>query len=259
MESIPLVQSFTVQTEVGNSSHARVVIEPCYLGYGITLGNALRRVLLSSIPGAAPDAVKIRGINHEFSTIPHVKEDVVEIILNLKSLRVTMHSEERTELKLHVSGKKKVTAKDISCPSDVEITNPDLYLFTTTDEEANVEMTIWVKPGRGYEPVEEKDKLDFELGVIALDSRFSPVKNVALLTENVRVGDRTDFERVILDIVTDGTLTPEAAVRQATGMLVEQFQAVASLSTTEATFEAPVEELVGLQEKPKKKAKKKSE
>lgn len=257
MESIPLVSSFQVQSESGSPAHARVVIEPCYPGYGITLGNALRRVLLSSIPGAAPDAVKIRGVSHEFSTIPHVREDVVEIIMNLKSLRVAMHSEERTELKLHVTGKKKVTAKDINCPSDVEITNPNLYLFTTTDDEAVVEITIWVKPGRGYEPVEEKDKRDFELGVIALDSRFSPVKNVALLTENVRVGDRTDFERVVLDVVTDGTMTPEAAVRQSISMLIEQFQAVANQTTTESTFEAPVEELATSDEKTKKKAKKK--
>jgi len=185
-----------------------LTVEPCTPGYGTTLGNALRRVLLSSLSGAAVTSVKIRGADHEFSTLPHVKEDVLEIILNLKALRVKLFAEEPVKLLLSVKGEKTVTAADFSKNADVEIVNPDLVLATLTDKQATMEMEITISPGRGYRSTEDRQKEKLDLGVIGIDAFFSPVMNVSYQVEATRVGEKTDYDKLILNIETDGTLDP---------------------------------------------------
>lgn len=215
-------------------------IEGLYPGYGLTLGNALRRVLLSSLSGVAVTLVKIKGVNHEFSTIPHVIEDVVEIMLNLKRLRFKMYSEEPQILHLKTTGEKKVTAKSIECPSQVELVNPELHVATLTDKKADLEMEIQVERGFGYAPVEQRKKGKLEIGAIAVDAIFTPVRKVNYEVENMRVGDRTDYNRLLLDVETDGTVTPSEAFEAAAQILVEQFQVFAG--TREKSEEAPKKE-----------------
>lgn len=223
----PLLLPGKIAFEAGAKPHeGRVVIEPCYFGYGTTLGNALRRVLLSSLPGAAVVAVKIKGATHEFSALPGIKEDVVEILLNLKQLRLRVHTSEEVRLSLSASGEKKIKAKDIEALSDVEIVNPKLHLATLTDAGASLEMEIFVSQGRGYVPVEAQDKRRLELGTIAVDSIFTPVVNVGYRVEYVRVGEITNFERLALTVETDGTISPQQAVRDATEILLDHFNLV---------------------------------
>ena len=211
----------------GDSANSgRVTIEPLYIGYGMTLGNSLRRVLLSSLPGAAVIGVKIKGADHEFMALPNIKEDVLEIILNLKELRLKVHSDEEIKLKLSVSGKKEVTAKDIEKNSDVEIINTDLKLAEVTDAKGSLEMEIMVSAGRGYRLTESNKKEAKELGYLELDSVFSPVTAVSLKVENVRVGKMTNWDKLILDITTDGTMTFEEAFNDSVGILVNQFSAL---------------------------------
>lgn len=198
-------------------------IEPLFPGYGTTIGNALRRVLLSSLPGAAVVAVKIKGVDHEFSTIPDVKEDVVEIILNLKKLRMKVHSDKPVKLTVKKEGKGKVTAKDIEVPSEVEISTKDLEIANLTSDKAKFDMEITAQAGRGYVPVEQREKEKLEIGTIAVDAIFSPIRSVSFQVENIRVGQMTDYEKITMRIRTDGTLTPKEAVDQAASILVDHF------------------------------------
>lgn len=225
MEKLLLPATFKIE-ETGQPNEARIVVEPCYHGYGTTLGNALRRVLLSSLPGAAVTAVKIKGAPHEFTTIENVKEDGVEIILNLKKLRLRVFSPEPVRLLLEAKGEGEVTAAQIQVTSDVEIVNPDLCLATLTHKNAKLEMEIFVSQGRGYVPVEEKDQKKWELGTIAVDSIFTPVLNVGYKVEFVRVGEITDFEKLVLTIETDGTIQPANALLQATEILLDHFNLI---------------------------------
>lgn len=225
MEKLLLPSSFKVE-ETGKPNEARIIIEPCFHGYGTTLGNAFRRVLLSSLPGAAVTAVKIRSGSHEFSTIEHVQEDMVEIILNLKQLRLRVFSPETVKLTLEAKGEGEVTAAQIVVTSDVEIINPDLHLATLTHKQAKLEMEIFVEQGRGYVPVEEKDRKKLDFGTIAIDSIFTPVLNVGYKVDLVRVGEITNFEKVILTIETDGTMTPVKAIIQATEILLDHFNLI---------------------------------
>jgi len=207
-------------------NQSSVEIEPFYPGYGMTVGNSMRRVLLSSLDGAAVIGVKIEGVTHEFSTISHIKEDVLEIIMNLKELRLKLFSEEDIKIELDVAGKKQVTAGDIKADSQVEIVNPELVLANITDMAGSLKMEISVGRGRGYRPVEslvEKDKKN-EIGYIEMDSVFSPVLSAGLKVENVRVGKMTNWDKLIIDITTDGTITPEEAFQGATDILVDQFK-----------------------------------
>lgn len=222
MEEITLPSKIEIKAKAGHQ--AEVIIEPCYPGYGTTLGNALRRILLSSLPGAAVTAVKIKGVQHEFSTIDYVKEDVVEIILNLKLLRLKIFSDEPQLLKLKVKGEKDITAGDFESNSEVEIVNPKLPLVTLTDKNAEFEMEVWVARGRGYVPVEGREKEKMELGMIAIDSIFTPVKNVNFQVENVRVGQMTNYDRLILEISTDGTISPPEALKMSAKILVDHFK-----------------------------------
>jgi len=201
-------------------------IEGLYPGYGVTIGNALRRVLLSSLQGAAITEVKIKGAPHEFSTIPYVKEDAVEISLNLKQLRLKVFSEEPVRLELKAKGEKKVTAKDIKTTSDVEIVNPELVIATLTNKEAEFDMEILVSQGRGYIPTESREKENVEIDMIIIDAIFTPIKNVGIKIENIRVGQMTNYENLILNIETDGSLTPQEALNQANQILIDHFQFV---------------------------------
>lgn len=224
METVPKPSS--ILTESLGEHHARIVISPCYPGYGTTLGNALRRVLLSSLSGAAITAVKIKGVEHEFSTIPHTKQDVVEIILNLKGLRLKVHSDEPQELVLKVKGEKTVTGADFEKNGQVEVMNTDMVICELTDKAADFEMKLRVGTGRGYVPVEAREKEKMEVGFIAMDSIYTPVRNVNFKIEHVRVGQMTNFDKLILDVLTDGTLEPEEACKQSTEILMDQFSAV---------------------------------
>jgi len=211
-----------------------LVMEPFFHGYGHTVGNALRRVLLSSLQGAAVTAVKIKGGSHEFQALPNVKEDVLEIILNLKQLRLKVFSDEPVKLTLHAKGEKKVTGKDIEANSDVEVANPGLHIATLTDKSAELEMEITVAKGRGYVPTEERGKDRGELGTIAVDALYSPIRSVGYRVEDVRVGQITNYDKLTLTIETDGTVDADEAIRQSAKILIDHFALLATVNAGEA-------------------------
>jgi len=212
-------------SESGNK--AAFAVEPLYTGYGMTLGNSLRRVLLSSLGGAAITAVKIDGVTHEFSTIGGVKEDVVEIIMNLKKVRFRVFADEPQILSLAASGKGAVTAEAIKTNAAVEVVNPDQLIATVDGAKTKLNMEIRVEQGRGYVPVEEREHEKLEINMIAIDALYSPIQRVRYNVENTRVGQMTDLDRLVVEIETDGTVTPADAIKQAAEILVEHFQVVA--------------------------------
>jgi len=218
-------------------------VGPLYPGYGSTLGNALRRILLSSLEGAAVDSVEITGVEHEFSTIPHVKEDVIAIILNLKQLRFDLQADS-AELTLKVSGKKQVTGADFAKNADCSVLSTDMPIATIEDG-GTLEMRIRVVRGRGYEPVERKTEREKVIGRITVDSIFSPVIAVAYRVESARVGQMTNYDSLVLDITTDGSITPANALNQAARILTEQAAAIAGASVEEIVGDMmnPVEEV----------------
>lgn len=211
-----------------NDREGIVTVEPCYPGYGTTLGNSLRRVLLSSLPGAAVVSVKIKGVDHEFMSLPHVKEDVLDIILNLKQLRLKIFSESDEEIKLELNahGAKEIKAGDITKNSEVEIVNPDLVLAHITDMAGSLNMEIYVSRGRGYRSIESIEEKKHEIGYIDMDSIFSPVIAVSISVDNMRVGKMTNWDRLTLNITTDGTITPQQAFEDSVKILVGQFSAL---------------------------------
>lgn len=222
MENILLPNRFSVEaTEKPNV--ATLTLEPCYFGYGTTVGNALRRVLLSSLPGAAVTAIKIKGATHEFQAVNNVKEDVLQIILNLKNLRLKSFSDQPIKLRLRVKGEKIVTAADFEPNADVEIVNPELVIATLTDGKADFDLEAMVERGRGYSATEERKEKSDELGMIAIDALFSPVRNVGYCVENTRVGDVTNYDKLVMNIETDGTVDPKDAVEQAVKILLDYF------------------------------------
>lgn len=200
-----------------------VIIEPCYFGYGTTLGNALRRVLLSSLEGAAVTAVKIDGVSHEFSAMENVQEDIIELLLNMKQLRLKVFADEPVRMTLEVSGKREVTAHDIVPQSDVEIVNPDLHIASLTADGARLRMEIFAQRGRGYVATEVKGGQHHELGVMAIDAAYTPVRNVGFRVENARVGEITNYDRLHLTVETDGTISPQEAVARAAKTLIDHF------------------------------------
>ena len=191
--------------------YGKFVVEPLERGYGVTLGNSLRRILLSSLPGAAVTSVRIDGILHEFSTIPGVKEDVTEIILNLKKLAISLHGDDKKRAMINVTGPCEVTGADIIADQDLEIINPDLHIATLEDN-ATLVMEINIATGRGYVPAEQNKDENTPIAVIPVDSIYTPVRKVNFTVENTRVGQVTDYERLILEIWTDGSITPEEGV-----------------------------------------------
>ena len=194
-----------------------------YPGYGVTIGNSLRRVLLSSLEGAAVTQVKIKGVQHEFSTIPGVVEDVVNILLNIKQLRFKLHTEEPQRARLKVKGQKIVKGADFELPAQADLMNEDAQVATLSSKTANLEIEIVIEKGLGYEPVETRKKGKLEIGTIALDAIFTPVRKVSYRVESMRVGEKTNFDRLILELETDGTITPEEALALASAILVKQF------------------------------------
>lgn len=240
MGGISLPSKFDVKPGT-HEFEATVSIQPCYPGYGTTLGNALRRVLLSSLNGAAITAFKVKGADHEFSSLPNVKEDLVEISLNLKQVKVKSHSSEPVRVTLSVKGDKVVTAKDIQGTADVEIVSPEAPIATLTDKNAELEMELIVEQGLGYEPTEARER-ELEVGMIPIDAIYTPVKKVGFNIAKVRVGKMTNYEGVELTIETDGSLTPAEAVTRATDILLEQFNTVRQLSTGEQPVAQKVDE-----------------
>ncbi len=212
--------------QTGTPNNALVEIGPCYPGFGITLGNSLRRVLLSSMPGAAPIGIIIEGVEHEFMALPHLKEDILEFILNLKKLRLKMYSDDVVELSLDIHGKKEITAGDISKNSNVEIVNPELVLGHITDMAGSLKATIFVRKGMGYEMVENRETKEKRVNYIEMDSIFSPVTHVGINVENARVGKMTNWDKITLNITTDGTITPEEAFNESVKILIEQISAL---------------------------------
>lgn len=205
-------------------------IEPLSPGYGVTIGNSLRRILLSSLEGAAISSVKIEGATHQFATLPKVKEDIVEIILNLKTLRFQMNADEPVTLKLQVKGPKDVTAKDITENANCKIVNTEAYI-ANVGKGGSLKMEITVMRGRGYVPVERRKDEKLPIGTISVDSIFTPVKKVHYEVENTRVGGMTNFDKLILEITTDGSIDPEKALGTAAKILVEHFSLVESACT----------------------------
>ncbi len=204
----------------------KLVITPCQQGYGMTLGNAIRRVLLASLPGAAAESVKIDGVQHEFSAIDDVQEDMVEVMLNLKQLAVTSHADGPVMLTLKKKGKGPVTAADFEKNADIEIANPELVLMTVTSDDREINMEVIIGKGVGYIPAAEKETKNLDLGTIVVDSLYTPIKDVGYKIENTRVGDVTDYEKLIVTIETNGTVTPQDAVHQATKILMDHFALV---------------------------------
>lgn len=222
MEKIFLPTGIEFIQEEG-SNRGTVVMSPCHQGYGTSIGNALRRVLLSSIPGAAVEAVKIDGVQHEFSAISGVQEDVVEVILNLKQLAIKSFGKEPVRLSLTKKGLGEVTAADFEKNADVELVNPEQKIATITDPSKTLSMEIIIGRGLGYIPASEKESKHLDLGTILVDSFYSPVKDVGYDIEYTRVGDITDFEKLTLNVETNGTITVKEAVEQAVDILMDYF------------------------------------
>lgn len=228
-----------VETEATTRNYGRFSINPLEPGYGVTLGNALRRVLISSLPGAAVTSVRVSGVHHEFSDIPHVTEDMTSLILNLKELRVKLYQNEAARLRVSVNGEGAVTAGDLEYPPYVEILNPDLHLLTGDSSEAELDIELVVEPGRGYSPGEERGQLP--IGEIPVDAIFSPVRKANFKVERARVGQATDYDKLIIDVTTDGTIAPYDALRDSAHLLVQHFSLVADI-TVEEEIMMPVEE-----------------
>jgi DNA-directed RNA polymerase subunit alpha len=218
-----LIKPRRLEFEKLTQTYGKFVVEPLERGYGTTVGNGLRRILLSSLPGAAPVAVRISGVKHEFSTVPGCVEDVTEMILNLKQLIVRLHERDSATLRLEVRGPKEVVAGDIVGDTFVEIVNPDLHICTLNDDSV-LSMEIDVKVGRGYVPTDMiEDDEEVTLGTIAIDALFSPIRKVNHFVTNARLGQRTDYDRLTVEVWTDGSLDPESAIKAASYILREQF------------------------------------
>ena len=223
-----------------DGNYGKFVVEPLERGYGTTLGNALRRILLSSLPGAAVTSVKIDGVLHEFSTIPGVKEDVTEIILNLKKLAIRLNGDNTKRVIINAVGPKEVTAADIIGDSDIEIFNPDLHI-ATLEENATLVMEVNLARGRGYVPAEMNKTESTPISVIPVDSIYTPVRKVNFTVENTRVGQVTDYDRLVLEIWTDGSITPEEGVSIGAKIMQEHLNLFIQLTDTTGTMEIMVE------------------
>lgn len=245
-----------IERDAMSRNYGRFIISPLESGYGITLGNALRRVLLSSLNGAAVTSIRISDVLHEFSDIPGVKEDTMQVILQIKQLRLILHEGDTARLRLDVRGEGTVTAADIVCPAEVEIVNPDLYLFTVDNDKSKLEIEMTVGRGRGYSPAEERGRLP--IGEMPVDSIYSPIKRVNFDVQRARVGQNTNYDKLVLEIWTDGTMRPEIALSESAKILVNHLRFVAGISEESLTpiaqevtlptipseiYETPIEQL----------------
>lgn len=226
-----------IEREASARNYGRFVIGPMESGYGITLGNALRRVLLSSLPGAAVTSVRISGVHHEFSPIPNVREDTTALLLNIKQLRLKSEVDEPVRLHVDVRSEGPVTAGDLVSPPEVEVINPELLLLTADAPEVDLDLELTINRGRGYSPAEERGKLP--LGEIPVDAIYTPVRKVNYTVSRARIGQQTNYDRLALEIWTDGTMTPEAALRESAHLLVRHLTLVAGAEVL------PTEQVVG--------------
>lgn len=208
-------------------------IDGLYPGYGHTLGNSLRRIILSSLPGSAIISLKIDGVDHEFSTISGVKEDVIAMILNIKKVRMNITTDEPQILKIKTSGVKTITSADIEAPGQVEIINKDQYIATLTDKSSNLDIEMVARKGLGYVPKEVISKEKSDVGDIVLDAAFTPIRRVSYEVENMRVGDRTDFNKIIMFIETDGSITPRQALEDSVKIMIDQLRAIVGIEESE--------------------------
>jgi DNA-directed RNA polymerase subunit alpha len=243
-----------IEIEASSRNYGHFVISPLESGYGITLGNALRRVLLSSLPGAAVTSIRLNGVHHEFTAIPHVREDMTRLILNVKQIRMVSRSEDPVRIYVEVKHEGPVTAGDLICPPEVEIVNPDQYLLTADSNDVDLDIEMVVGVGRGYSPAEERTRLP--LGEIPVDAIYSPIKKAAYRVERTRIGQQTDYDRLNLEIWTDGSISPEDSMRAAADILVQHLTLLAGAKVAEVeqpevaeegipirVYDAPIEEL----------------
>ena len=231
---LPKIESTAMSRQYG-----RFTISPLERGFGTTMGNSLRRVLLASLPGAAITSIRVTDVPHEFSAIPHVREDMMEFILNVKQLRLKLEGTDNARLRVEVRGTGIVTAADIVAPPEVEIINPDLYLFMVDSEEAFLEIEMTAEAGRGYSPAEERGRLP--IGELPVDALYSPIQRVSYDVEKTRVGQVADYDRIIMEIWTDGTIKPEEALAQSAQIMVQHLRPVAGISE-ESLLPVEVEE-----------------
>ncbi len=229
---LPKIESTAMSKEYG-----RFILGPLQRGFGTTLGNSLRRVLLSSLPGAAITSIRVTDVSHEFSAIEHVREDMMQLILHIKQIRLKLRETDTARLRLEVHGAGTVTAADIQVPPEVEIENPDLYLFTVDSDDAFLEIEMTAETGRGYSPAEERGRLP--IGELPVDAIFSPIRRVGYEVQKTRVGQNADYDRVVMQIWTDGTIKPEEALAQSAQIMAQYLRPIAGVS--EETF-LPVEE-----------------
>ncbi len=229
-----------IEREAVARNYGKFVISPLESGYGITVGNALRRVLLSSLEGAAVTSVRVSDVSHEFSDIPGVKEDVLKLMLNIKKLRLVLHEGESARMRIEVHGEGVVTAADIVAPAEIDVINPELYLFTADDEKARLEIEMNVQRGRGYSPSDERGRLP--IGELPTDAIFTPVRRVRYDVGQARVGQDTSFDRLMIEIWTDGTIRPEEALSRSAQILMAHLRDIAGVTEESLTLAAEEEE-----------------
>lgn len=243
MNTLETPTGATIEVRERRENYAKFVIEPLERGFGITLGNALRRILLSSIPGAAVTYMKIDGVLHEFSTIPGMVEDTIALMLNLKGLPVKLNSDEPRVLNLSVNGPKDVTAGDIAPDADVEILDPNYHLATLSSKDAKLSMELGIEKGRGYVMADKQRNIEHMIGLIPLDSIFSPIRKVNFSVDDTRVGQSVDFDRLVLEIETNGSITPDEALATAATIMQEQLDLFVGFTNREEPLpEAPPNE-----------------
>ena len=230
-----------IEREAVARNYGKFVISPLESGYGITIGNALRRILLSSLDGAAVTSIRITDVSHEFSDIPGVREDVLQVMLNIKQLRLILHEGESSRLRLEVQGEGVVTAADILAPAEVEVVNPELYLFTVDDDKARLEIEMTVGTGRGYSPSDERGRLP--IGELPTDAIYTPVRRVHFEVGRARVGQDTSYDRLMIEIWTDGTIKPEQALSHSAQILMTHLRDIAGV-TEESLMAASAKEEV---------------
>ena len=255
MEFSKLSSAVTIKTISEDSRKGVFEVDGLFSGYGLTVGNALRRVLLSSLPGAAVTEIKIKNVSHEFSTLHGIKEDLIELSLNFKKLRIKMHTDEPQVVTLKAKGIKTATAADIKSNSMIEIVNKDEPLATLTAKDAELEIEIKIEQGLGYLPVESRKETRLTVGTIAIDAIFTPVLKVKYTIDDMRVGDKTDYNKLRIEIETDGTISSSAALKRAGEILRDHFEKIFTIPVQE--FETPKGDIQESVEAPKKKRAKK--
>lgn len=217
-----------IESEAISQMYGKFIVGPLERGFGTTVGNSLRRVLLSSLPGAAVTSIRVSDVAHEFAAIPYVVEDMMQLILNIKQLRLKLHDADSSRMRLEVHGAGTVTAADLIVPPEVEVINPDLYLFTVDSDEAFLEIEMTAETGRGYSPAEDRGRLP--IGELPVDAIFSPIRRVAYNVEKTRVGQVADFDKVIIEVWTDGTVKPEEALSDAAKIMMQHLRPLAGVS-----------------------------